>query len=190
MSDQSELSQALEALNRGDSAAADRLLPVVYEELRALASSYFRAQPADHTLQPTALVHEAFVRLLDKTGLQFNDRSHFFAVAATAMRQILTDHARRSRAQKRGGEWEKVNLNDVIVHNENKVIDAIALDDSLNELQQLDARQHRVVELRFFGGLEMAEIARVLGVSKATVELDWRAARAWLNVQLSRGSEA
>lgn len=190
MPDPNEMSLALEALNRGDTAAADRLLPLVYEELRALASSYFRAQAADHTLQPTALVHEAFVRLLDKTGIKFNDRSHFFAVAATAMRQILTDHARRARAQKRGGQWEKVSLNDVIVRHDNKLIDTIALDDALTELAQLDARQHRVVELRFFGGLEMAEIARVLGVSKATVELDWRAAKAWLNLQLTRGADA
>ncbi len=188
MADQDDLTMALQAVNRGDAAAVDRLLPLVYEELRALASSYFRAQPSDHTLQPTALVHEAFVRLIDRTGVKFNDRAHFFAVAATAMRQILTDHARRARAQKRGGSWDQVSLGDVVIPNEDKLIDAIALDDALTELERLDARQHRVVELRFFGGLDMAEIARVIGVSKATVELDWRAARAWLNVQLSRGA--
>jgi len=176
----------LAQLADGDAAAAERLMPLVYEELRALAGGYFRQQRADHTLQPTALAHEAFVKLIDQTSARFNDRAHFFAVAATAMRQILTDHARRARAEKRGGERRQVNIEDVNAEAANRSqIDLLALDDALAKLERQDPRQHRVVELRFFGGLSMEEIAGVIGVSKATVELDWRAARAWLNLQLS-----
>lgn len=168
----------------GDKAAADRLLPLIYEELRALAGSYFRQQRADHTLQPTALVHEAFVRLIDRTNPTYADRRHFLAVAATAMRQILTDHARRARAVKRGGRRDQVAFEEPNALDGVPAVDLIALDDALTQLAQLDSRQHRVVELRFFGGLAMEEIATVLDVSKATVELDWRAARAWLGTQL------
>ncbi len=168
----------------GDKAAADRLLLLIYEELRALAGSYFRQQRADHTLQPTALVHEAFVRMIDRTNPAYADRRHFFAVAATAMRQILTDHARRARAAKRGGQRDQVAFEEPNAPTGVPAVDLIALDDALTQLAQLDPRQHRVVELRFFGGLAMDEIASVLDVSKATVELDWRAARAWLGTQL------
>ncbi len=174
----------LARLGEGDSAAADGLLSLVYEELRALAGSLFRGQRADHTLQPTALVHEAFIRLIDQTSVRFNDRPHFFAVAATAMRQILTDHARRTGAQKRGGEWRKVDLSEATPQFAAEGVDAVALHEALVMLAEADARQARIVELRFFGGLTMEEIAGVLGVSKATVELDWRAARAWLAMQL------
>lgn len=184
MSEAPDATLLLVQLNRGDASAADRLLPLIYEELRALAGSIFRGQRADHTLQPTALVHEAFIRLIDQNNADFEDRTHFFAVAATAMRHILTDHARRTSAQKRGGEWNKVNLSDVSPPTGESEIDVAALDETLSTLAELDPRQARVVELRFFGGLTMEEIARVLGVSKATVELDWRAARAWLGTQL------
>lgn len=184
MSEPQDATQLLSRLNDGDAAAADRLLSLIYEELRALAGSFFRGQPADHTLQPTALVHEAFIRLIDQSAVQFNDRAHFFAVAATAMRQILTDHARRTASQKRGGNWKKVDLSNVTPAFDRDEVDVIALDDALSMLAEADARQARVVELRFFGSLTMEEIARVVGVSKATVELDWRAARAWLGTQL------
>lgn len=182
----------LARLADGDAAASGELMALVYEELRALAGGCFRNQPADHTLQPTALAHEAFIRLVDQTSIRFNDRAHFFAVAATAMRQILTDHARRARAEKRGGGRRQVSLEGVDAPGAARGsegeraggIDLIALDEALTKLAALDPRQHRLVELRFFGGLSMEEIAGMLGVSKATVELDWRAARAWLNVQL------
>ena len=179
----------LRQIGDGDADAAQQLLPLVYEELRALAGGHFRRQRADHTLQPTALVHEAFVRLIDQTNAQYKDRSHFFAVAATAMRQILTDHARRKKADKRGGEWEKVSLDHVAGSDRGaglQTLDLVALDDALTELAQLDPRKHRVVELRFFGGLSVDEVAEVLAVSKTTVESDWRGARAWLSAQLNQ----
>ena len=183
----------LAELGQGDDSAAQRLLPLVYAELRALAGSHFRHQRADHTLQPTALVHEAFVRLIDQTNAQWNDRTHFFAVAATAMRQILTDHARRHNAEKRGGEWRKVCLDDAAAgaaapqrSNASVEIDIIALDEALNQLQALDRRKHHIVELRFFGGLSIEDVANLIGVSTTTVENEWRSARAWLNSQLSR----
>jgi RNA polymerase sigma factor (TIGR02999 family) len=171
-------------VGRGDPAAAARLMELVYAELRALAGDYARRQRADHTLQPTALVHEAFLKLVDADEAAWNDRAHFFAVAATAMRQILTDHARAKRAQKRGGEWDKVTLSDVSTAGAKNAIDLIALDDALTELAAFDERKHRIVEMRFFGGLTVEEVARVVGVSTTTVESEWRAARAWLGVRL------
>lgn len=176
--------QVLAALGRGDRDAAARLLPIVYDELRALAGSYFRGQPAAHTLEPTALVHEAFVKLVDQTQVDWKDRGHFFAVAATAMRQILCDHARRARAQKRGGEFDRVSLDAVVTPASRAEVDLVALDDALAALQTLDPRKYRIVELRFFGGLEIDEVARLLDVSGSTVKNEWRAARAWLMAQL------
>lgn len=180
-----DATQVLTELGRGDASAAQRLLPLVYDELRALAGGYLRRQPANHTLQPTALVHEAFVRLVDQTSVEWNDRAHFFAVAATAMRQILTDHARRRRAAKRGGNLQRVTLDAAVTPRAEAQIDLVALDDALSQLVALDERKHRVVVMRFFGGLAVEDVARVLGVSKTTVESDWRAARAWLSVRLT-----
>ena len=171
--------------------AAAHLMELVYAELRGLAGSYLRQQRHDHTLQPTALVHEAFIKLVQSPGAKFNDRAHFFAVAATAMRQILMDHARWKRAAKRGGEarnvgqpddWDRVTL--AGVDSGSREMDLVALDDVLSELAKHNERMYRVVELRFFGGLEVEDVARLLGVSKSTVEGDWRAARAWLGVKL------
>jgi RNA polymerase sigma-70 factor, ECF subfamily len=185
-----EATMLLQAMAGGDEAAAERLFPLVYEELRALAGSYFRHQPGNHTLQPTALVHDAYLRMIDQSG--WNNRAHFMAVAATAMRQILTDHARRRNADKRGGEWEKVGF-DAALDQEapqgggtggDGELDLVALDEVLTKLEGLDARKHRVVELRFFGGLKVEEVAEVMGISKTTVESEWRAARAWLGVEL------
>lgn len=173
----------LHAMRDGDVAAAERLLPLVYEELRRLADAHFRRQPACHTLQATALAHEAWMRLVDQTDVAFNDRRHFFAVAATAMRQILTDHARRARAAKRGGAQTRFALSEADgarVALPADGVDIIALDDALSRLADLDPRKHRVVELRYFGGLSMEEVADTIGVSKRTVESDWRGARAWL----------
>ena len=180
----------LTELAGGDPLAAERLLPLVYAELRALAGSYFRGQASDHTLQPTALVHEAFMRLVDQTRVVWNDRAHFFAIAATAMRQILTDYARRSKAEKRGGDRERISLDKVVTPAANQEYDLVALDDVLTRLAALDPRKHRIVELRFFGGLSVEDVARVLNVSKTTVEGDWRAARAWLSYELSKSGAA
>jgi RNA polymerase sigma factor (TIGR02999 family) len=182
----SDPTSILNAAASGDEAAATALLPLVYEELRSLAAGHFKRQPSDHTLQATALVHEAFIRLIRQDGAPWRDRTHFFAVAATAMRQILTDHARRKGAEKRGGQWERVVLDQVDAGVPDADVDVVALDDALTQLKQLDERKHRVVELRFFGGLSVDETATVLSVSKSTVESEWRGARAWLGAQLAR----
>ncbi|MBL8863789.1 MAG: sigma-70 family RNA polymerase sigma factor [Planctomycetes bacterium] len=180
----SEVTRLLDAIGRGEDGASARLLELVYGELRALAGAYGRGQRPGHTLQPTALVHEAFVKLVEADAREFTDRAHFLAVAATAMRHILSDHARARRADKRGGGLERVTLVEGALAGEARDLDLVALDDALQELSELDARKHRVVELRFFGGLTAEEAARVLDVSLSTVESDWRAARAWLHVRL------
>ena len=173
------VTQLLDQLSSGDRSAADRLLPQVYEELRALAASFFRQQPGNHTLQPTALVHEAFVRLVGASDANWSGRKHFFDVAAMAMRQLLTDHARRRAALKRGGDRERVVLEDSGGVNEpGHDVDLIALDEALAELQSLDPRQARIVELRFLAGLSVEETASLMEVSPRTVKLDWQMARA------------
>jgi RNA polymerase sigma factor (TIGR02999 family) len=178
--------QALEAHVNGDPRAADELLPLVYDRLRALASRYMQGERPDHTLQPTALVHEAYLRLIDNTRIDWNGRTHFFAVAATQMRRILSDHARRHRAQRRGGRLRKVMLDSGLAVVPNGVVGMVALDESLERLAHLSRRQSRVVELRVFAGLTVEETAHVLGVSPGTVKGDWRVARAWLARELSR----
>jgi RNA polymerase sigma-70 factor (ECF subfamily) len=183
-----EMTQLITHAAGGDELAAAHLMELVYAELRGLAGSYLRQQRHDHTLQPTALVHEAYLKLGGHEGAGWKDRAHFIAVAATAMRQILTDHARRRSAEKRGGggDWEKVSLDRAVLPVGEEAVDVIALDECLTKLAALDARKHRIVELRFFGGLSVDEVAEVVGVSKTTVENEWRAARAWLGVQLSK----
>lgn len=183
----------LRRLSEGDADAASELLPLIYSELRGLAGGYFRNQPADHTLQPTALVHEAFLRLIDHSEEKWNGRAHFFAVAATAMRQILVDSARRRRSLKRGGGRARLDASEVDPASPARAgdaLDPIDLDDALTTLAQSDPRRSRVVELRFFGGLSMPEIAEALGVSLSTAEADWRAARAWLAARLSADDQA
>ena len=170
----------------GDAAALDRLMPLVYAELRRLAQSYLNRERSDHTLQATDLVHEAYLRLVDKTHPRWRDRIHFFAVAAQLMRRILVDHARGVRSQKRGGEAVKLPLEllgDIAVQ---RADDMVALDDALKALEANDPRKGRIVELRFFGGLTIEETARFLGVSTATVITDTRTARAWLHSELRR----
>lgn len=171
----------------GGASDAAGFMDVIYEELRGVAMAYFRRQPPAQTLQPTALVHEAFLRVTDRTGAEFNDRAHFQAVCAVAMRAILADHARRRHAAKRGGDWERVTLADVETPFGSDPIDAIALDDALTELAARSERQARIVEYRFFGGLTEGDIARLLDVSRSTVQEDWRMARAWLTLQLRAG---
>lgn len=160
------------------------LSPSVYGHLRAIAGSYFRGRSAGDTLQPTALVNEAFMKLAASEAADFESREHFVAVAARAMRQILVDHARRRNADKRGGNQRPVTLTDVAVGDAERALDLVALDDALSQLATLNARHARVVELRFFGGLSVPEVAQALGISVATVEREWKQARAWLLVQL------
>ncbi len=180
-----DITRALADLDKGDRTALDRVLPLIYGELRALAGSYFKRQRADHTLQPTALVHEAFLRLLGKTNPGWSSRKHFFDVAAMAMRQLLTDYARRHNAAKRGGDWARVTLGDVAGGSSLVDLDLFALDQALTKLKTLDERQSRIVELRFLAGLTVEETADVLDISPRTVKLDWHMAKSWLRQQLS-----
>ncbi len=186
MHENTDTTDILRRLNSGDGSATAELLPLVYQELRAIAGHYFRDQPADHTLQPTALVHEAFLKLVNQTGASWQSRAHFLAVAATAMRQILVDHARARAAAKRGGDRLQLTLDEAVVPASGAhEVDMLALHEFLTTLATLDERQGRIVEMRFFGGMRVKEIAEVLGVTKTTVDNLWRAARAWLNAQLS-----
>ena len=175
--------RVLRRLTDGDQEAASELLPMVYDELRRLAGAAMEGRGAQ-TLQPTALVHEAYLKLIDQES-PWEGRSHFLGVAAKAMRSILVDHARARSAAKRGGGRPRVPLDDALGWYEEQSIDLVALDDALAELGREDERLARVVELRFFGGLENAEIADVLGVSTPTVVRDWRLARAWLHRAMS-----
>ncbi len=180
-----QVTRILATMRHGDDSAARRLLPLVYEELRAIAGELFQDQPPDHTLQPTALVHEVYVRLVNHQQTEWIDRAHFLAVAAKAMRNLLIDHARKRKAEKRGGDRERVTLDAVLDSAAERSIDLLALDEALETLARLHERQARVVELRFFGGLTVPGAAQVLEVSPATVDNDWRMARAWLTRRLS-----
>jgi len=184
------VTELLIAWSGGDEKALQRLLPLVYQELRRQAARYFRQERRDHTLQATALVHEAFVKLVDQRRVQWRNRSHFFAVSATLMRRILVDHARRRRYLKRGGAAGSLRLDDVAIVASREQPDLVALDDALKELAELDAEQSRIVELRFFGGLSHQEIADALGLSVPTIERRWRLARAWLFERLAASGPA
>ena len=181
------ITQLLMAWSDGRREALDELIPLVYEDLRRVAAGYMRQEAAGHALQPTALVHEAYVRLIDQKQVKWRNRAHFFGVAAGMMRRILVDHARRRRADKRGGDWERVTLeeNDVAAEGPRE-IDVLTLHDSLERLATFDPQQARIVELRYFGGLTIEEAAEVVGVSPATVVREWTIAKAWLRVDLSR----
>ena len=179
-----QVTRALDRMAHGEAGAAGDLLPLVYDELRRLAQSYVRKQPPGHTLQATALVHEAFLRLVAAPETGWEGRAHFLAVAATAMRQILANHARDKRAEKRGGGGFRVALGDRAKEDATRDFDPLDLDSVLSKLATLDSVQSRVVELRFFTGMTVEEIAHVMQMSPATVKREWRAARAWLNVEL------
>ena len=181
--------QLLLAWTAGDRRALDQMLPLVYDELHRLAASYLARERPDHTLQPTALVHEAFLRLINQREVDWRNRAQFLGVAAGLMRRILVNHARDRAAAKRGGERERVSLSLVEVPSGGPDVDLIALEDALERLTALDERKAKVVELRFFGGLSVAEVAEVLEVSRATVEREWSFARAWLFDALG-GNEA
>ena len=178
------VTQLLAQWANGEEGAFDRLVPRVYDELRRQAHRHFRKERADHTLQSTALVHEAYLRLCQQPSTRFANREHFFAISAQLMRQILVEHARRHRAAKRGG-GHKLALDEALATPNTKDVDLVALDDALLELARLDPRQSRIVELRFFAGLSIAEIARVLHISPATVKRDWTTARLWLHHAIS-----
>jgi RNA polymerase sigma-70 factor, ECF subfamily len=176
------VTRMLQDARSGDRQALDRLLPLVYAELHRIAESHMRAERPDHTLQPTALVNEAFLRLVGGTPASFNDRTHFLSAASLAMRRVLVDHARMRQAAKRGGL--NVTLDDALVGAPAAGLDMLALDDALTRLAAADARSAQVVEMRFFGGLGIPEIAEALGTSPATVKRDWQFAKGWLAREL------
>ncbi len=173
----------------GDASALETLLPLVYDELHRLASYYLSSERSDHTLQSTALVHEAYLRLIEPSSLDIESRAHFFGIAARVMRHILVDHARARSASKRGGGCV-ITLDESAQLLQKQDPDLIALDDALNELARLDEQQARIVELRFFAGLSIAETSRALEISPATVKRDWSNARLWLYRELNRGAQA
>lgn len=184
---EAEITVLLREWSAGDDQAFDRLMPLIVDDLRRQAESYLRRERAGHTLQPTALVHEVYLRLLDQKRASWKDRGHFLSVAAKIMRWILVDHARARKAGKRGGWIEKVQLDEARDIVEGGELDLVALDDALEALATLDPRQSQVIELRFFAGLSVEETAEVLGVGPATVGRDWRNARAYLQKVLELG---
>jgi RNA polymerase sigma factor (TIGR02999 family) len=180
-----EITELLQAWSEGDLDARDRLVPLVYQELRRRAAAHLRRERPGHTLQPTALVHEAYLRLVDQDRAAWQNRAQFLAVASQMMRRILVDRARARRMAKRSGGWTRVTLGDAIGVTHPIDVDVLDLDDALTRLAAFDARKTQIAELRFFAGLSLDEIGRALGISLATVERDWQAARAWLFKELS-----
>jgi RNA polymerase sigma factor (TIGR02999 family) len=186
MAAQEDLTQLLVQWNDGDETALNQLMTVVYDELRRLADSYLSHERSDHTLQPTALVHEAYLRLVGQQKISWQSRGHFFGIAARLMRQILVEHARARHADKRGGpNSTKLSLDDAVSFFDDRDVNLTVLDEALNRLETFDSQQSRIVELRFFGGLTIEDVAEVTGVSPATVKREWRAAKAWLYKEIS-----
>jgi RNA polymerase sigma factor (TIGR02999 family) len=184
----SDVTELLNRWRNGDAAAFERLLPLVYGELRRIARRHMRTQPPDHTLQPTALIHEAYVRMAGQSTGTWQNRDHFLGAAARAMRHVLVDHARAKKSAKRGGGARAVPIEEGIGTSAERLDALVALDEALSRLEQLHPRQGRVIELRFFGGFTIEETAKILNVSPETVMLDWRAAKAWLHAELDRRS--
>lgn len=183
----SEVTALLTQLSKGDNTVIERLMPLVYDELHRRASRYMRQERVGHTLQPTALVHEAYLKLVEQREPNFKNRAHFFAVAAKLMRRILIDHARARLSSKRGGEQSPISLEAAFQIRSDTPSGLLAVDDALQKLEALDPRQEQIVEMRFFGGLTVEETAEVLGVSTRTIEREWTMARAWLYIQLREG---
>lgn len=184
--DTTGITQLLIAWGDGSRQALDNLMPLVYDDLRRLAAGYMQREPAGQSLQPTALVHEAYVRLIDQRQVRWRNRAHFFGIAAAMMRRILVDHARARRAEKRGGGWERVTLDEnEMPAGGSRDVDVLALHESLERLGAFDPRQERLVELRYFGGLSIEEAAEVIGISAATLVREWTIAKAWLRADLS-----
>jgi RNA polymerase sigma-70 factor (ECF subfamily) len=182
-----QVTQLLARWSDGDTGAREALIPLVYDELRRVARSALSRQRSGHTLGSTALVHEAYIRLVGRSSVRFENRAHFFAVASHLMRRILVDHARKHNAVKRGGENLTLVLDDEVALPEKREVDLSALDDALTLLATLDARQANIVEMRFFGGLSIDETSHVLGISSATVKREWATARTWLYDAMTRG---
>jgi RNA polymerase sigma-70 factor, ECF subfamily len=187
---ESKITDLLCHLKAGDAAVVDRLFTAVYQELRNLAGKCFRKEAKGITLQPTDLVHEAYLKLVDQSAVDWRGRTHFFAVAAQAMRRILVDQARRRRAAKRGGQQNRLTLEDELLPAVGPEGDVLAVDEALAKLAELDPRQAQLVELRFFGGLSVVEAAEVLGISKRSAEREWTVVRAWLRRELSESRTA
>jgi RNA polymerase sigma factor (TIGR02999 family) len=181
-----QITDLLSRWNQGEGAAREELVPLVYDELRRIARRYLAGQSPGHTLQSAALVHEAYIRLVGHSSVHWDDRAHFFAVAAQLMQRILVDHARKRRAAKRGQGRVTLTLDERLMPAKQLELDLIALDDALNELSRMNAHQSRLVEMRFFTGLSIEETARALGISTATVKRDWSVARAWLYREMAR----
>lgn len=179
------VSQLLQRWSDGDKAALDQLMPLVYAELRRMARRYMWQQPSDHTLQTTALIHEAYLRLVGQEGKRWEGRAHFFGVAARAMRHILVDYARARHTGKRGGEARVVSMEEAAIVSMERAEELVSLDDALKELARLSPRQSQVIELRYFGGLSVTETADVLKISSDTVTRDWNHAKAWLHRELN-----
>ena len=180
-----EITQLLKDWSEGNQTALDKLMPLVYDELRRQASRYLRNERQGHTLQTTALIHEAYLKLIGINQIEWQNRNHFFAIASTAMRRILVDYARERKRDKRGGVAENLPLDEGLQISANeKSVDLIALDEALNRLAKLDERQTKVVELKYFSGLSIDEIAEVLGIANSTVRLDWNLAKAWLKQEI------
>ena len=185
MSGETNITEMLVAYGRGDKESLDQLMPIVYDELRRQAARYLRREQVGHTLQTTALIHEAYLRLVDQRSVQWQNRAHFFGIAAQLMRRILVDHARTKKRAKRGGSGVRVSLGEATAAVKSQDLDVVALDEALRRLEEIDEQQSRVVELRFFSGLTVAETAEVMGISPATVKRDWSMAKAWLHRELS-----
>jgi len=185
MSPDPDVTRALQALSGGNRAALDELLPVIYDQLRAQAQRALQRERPDHTLSPTALVHEAYLKLVRLERVEWRDRAHFFGACANEMRRILVSYARTRKAGKRGAGAEHVSLENAAVAAHNRPAELVALDEALVRLAEMDPRQVRIVECRFFAGMSVEETAEALGISPATVKRDWTAARAWLNRELS-----
>ena len=180
-----EITGQLLAWRAGDAAALEALIPAVYQELHRMAAQRLRQEDAGHTLQPTALVHEAYLRLVDQTQVEWQNRAHFFGVAAQMMRRILVDHAKTKHRAKRGGDAIRLSLDGMLDYGQERAAEVVALDDALEALAAFDQRKSRIVELRYFGGLSVEETAHVLEISPQTVMRDWNMAKAWLHQQLS-----
>jgi RNA polymerase sigma factor (TIGR02999 family) len=181
-----EVTQLLLNWSDGDKAAVDRLMPVVYDELRRLAHYHMGRERHGHTLQTSALVNEAYLRLIDQKSVQWQNRSHFFGIASQMMRRILVDHARSRHYAKRGGGTHQVSLDEALLVSEERVAEVVALDDALTALTEIDERKSQIVEMRFFGGLSIEETAEVLAVSPGTVMRDWTLAKAWLHREINK----
>jgi len=181
-----EVTQLLIQWSNGDKAALDKLMPLIYDQLRQLARHYMNRERAGHTLQTTALVNEAYLRLINRKQVHWQNRAHFFAIAAQLMRSILVDHARSHAYAKRGGGARKIALDEALAVSQQRAADVVALDDALKRLAEIDQQQSRIVELKFFGGLTIEETAEVLGLSPATIKREWSTAKAWLYHELSR----